>query len=136
MRLQAPQLWTAGQRVALLAIIAGLFVYLAVRYFVNSTYVSNPQPAEPTRAAELVDRIDPNTADAATLAALPTLGEKRAKLIVDYRESRRASRSDVIVFQRPEDLLRIRGIGAATIDQLRPFLTFPTTVPATKPAGD
>ncbi|MBC8107483.1 MAG: helix-hairpin-helix domain-containing protein [Anaerolineae bacterium] len=132
MRLQAPQLWTAGQRVALLAIVAALFAYLAIRYLTNSTYVSNPQPAEPSRASELVDRIDPNTADVATLAALPTLGEKRAKLIVDYRESRRANRPNVIVFQRLEDLLRIRGIGVATIDQLRPFLTFPTTVPTTQ----
>ena len=126
-----PQLWTHGQRVALLAMIAALFVYLAIRYFANPAYVSNPQPSEPIRASELLDRIDPNTADVATLAALPTLGEKRAKLIVDFRESRRANKSNAVVFERLEDLLRIRGIGAATIDQLRPFLTFPTTAPTT-----
>lgn len=130
---QAPQLWTLGQRVALLAIVAALFLYLAIRYFLNPTYVSNPQPAEPSRASELVDRIDPNTADVATLAALPTLGEKRAKLIVDFRESRRAAKPNGVVFERLEDLLRIRGIGVATIDQLRPFLTFPTTAPSARP---
>jgi len=131
-RLQAPQLWTSGQRVALLAIVAVLFVYLCVRYFLNPVYVSNPQPAEPSRAAELVDRIDPNTADVDTLAALPTLGVKRAKLIVDYREARRARNPNAAVFERLEDLLRIKGIGAATIDQMRPYLAFPATTPTTR----
>jgi DNA uptake protein ComE-like DNA-binding protein len=130
-RLQAPQLWTYGQRVALLVIVAALLIYLAIRYLLNPVYVSNPQPAQPSRAAELVDRIDPNTADVDTLAALPTLGVQRAKLIVDYREARRAKTPNAVVFERLEDLLRIKGIGAATIDQMRPYLTFPTTQPAT-----
>lgn len=133
MPLRAPQLWTTGQRVALLAIVAALFVYLVVRYFFNPVYVSNPQPLEPSRAAELVDRIDPNTADIDTLTALPTLGVKRAKLIVEYREARRARNPNAIVFERIEDLLRIKGIGFATIDQMRPYLTFPTTGPSTGP---
>jgi DNA uptake protein ComE-like DNA-binding protein len=134
-RLQAPQLWTAGQRVALLAIVAAMLVYLTIRYLINPTYVSNPQPVEPARASELVDRIDPNTADISTLAALPTLGEKRAKLVIDYRESHRAAKPNGVVFERLEDLLRIRGIGVATIDQLRPYLAFPTTAPTTKHGG-
>jgi competence protein ComEA len=129
-----PQLWTASQRVALLTIVAALFVYLAIRYFAHPSFISNPQPVEPARARELADRIDPNTADIATLAALPTLGEKRAKLIVDFRESRRANKPNALVFARLEDLLRIRGIGAATIDQLRPYLSFPTTAPSTAPS--
>jgi competence protein ComEA len=123
-------MWTYGQRVALLTIVAALLLFLAIRYLLNPVYVSNPQPAVPSRAGELVDRIDPNTADVATLAALPTLGEKRAKLIVDYREARRARNPDLIVFERLEDLLRIKGIGAATIDQMRPYLEFPPTRPS------
>jgi DNA uptake protein ComE-like DNA-binding protein len=130
-RLQVPPIWTYSQRVALLILVTALFVYLAVRYAFNPAYVSNPQPIEPPRAVELVDRIDPNTADIPTLAALPTLGEKRAKLIVDYREARRARSPNGIVFRRLEDLLRIRGIGPATIDQMEPYLTFPTTIAPT-----
>ena len=129
---KAPQLWTHGQRIALLVIVAALLTYLTIRYLLNPIYVSNPQPLEPSRAAELVDRIDPNTADVATLAALPTLGEKRAKLIVDYREARRARDPNALVFTRLEDLLRVRGIGPATIDQMRPYLEFPTTRPSAK----
>ena len=129
MQLSPPQGWTYGQRVALLAIIAALFLYLTVRYLANPTFVSDPQPVEPSRAHELVDRIDPNTADVATLAAMPQLGLKRAQTIIDYREARRRSRPDVIVFERPEDLMRIKGIGPATLDQIRPYLAFPTTKP-------
>src|SRR5688572_15737294 len=66
-RLRAPPMWTYGQRIALLIIVAAMFVYLGVRYALNPVYVSNPQPVEPSRAAELLDRIDPNTADIATL---------------------------------------------------------------------
>ena len=132
---KAPQLWTYSQRVALLVIVALLLGYLTYRYVTNPVYVSNPQPTDPPRAAELVDRIDPNTADVPTLAALPTLGEKRAKLIVDYREARRSRDPNAIVFTRLEDLLRVRGIGPATIDQMRPYLEFPTTRPTSAPTS-
>jgi len=124
-------LWTANQRVALLVILGGLFVYIVVRYALNPSYVSNPQPDSPPRAAELADRIDPNTADEKTLSALPLLGEKRAKLVVDYREHYHALKPDEVVYQKPEDLMRVKGIGMNTVDQLRPFLSFPATQTAT-----
>ena len=123
--------WTLNQRNALLVVLIGIVVYASIRFALNSKYVSNPQPDEPPRASELADRIDPNTADAETLAALPTLGEKRAKAIVEYRS--RFTSSMQPVFREPNDLMRIRGIGAATLDQIRPFLKFPTTQPTTAP---
>jgi competence protein ComEA len=98
--------------------------------------VSDPQPDVPSRALELLDRIDPNTADAETLAALPQLGLKRAQTIIDYRERYKQSRpNDPIAFKRLDDLLRIKGIGVATIDHLQPYLRFPATAPSTQPAG-
>jgi len=131
----APQrrdhLWTAGQRFSLLLILGALLVVIIVLYALNPSYVSNPQPDEPQRAHELADRIDPNTADEQTLSALPLLGEKRAKMVVDYRDHFHALKPDEVVFQKPEDLMRIRGIGVNTVDQLRPYLIFPTTQPAT-----
>lgn len=126
--------WTPRQRTALLVILVGILGYCSIRYALNSSYVSNPQPDEPARARELADRIDPNTADADELAALPTLGEKRAKAIVEYRERFGASATKP-VFVEPSDMLRIRGIGAATLDQIRPFLKFPSTQPTTSPAS-
>jgi DNA uptake protein ComE-like DNA-binding protein len=124
-------LWTRNQRIALLVIVTSLLVYVVIRYALAPSYVSNQQPEEPSRARELADRIDPNTADEQTLSALPLLGEKRAKLVVEYRKHYHELKPDEVVFQKPEDLMRIRGIGVNTVDQLRPYLIFPSTRPAT-----
>ena len=107
--------------------------YLAIRWWLNPMYVSDPQPRDPPRAIELADRIDPNTADAATLAALPMIGEKRARDIVGYRERFLKDNPGKVAFQRPQDLYRIRGFGVAIVAQIQPYLLFPDKAPATRP---
>ena len=124
--------WDPSQRRALLAVLAVVWAALLVRYACNPFYVSDPQPPFPARYQELADRIDPNAADWQTLAALPTIGEKRAKQIVAYREAFTRTHPGERAFRVPEDLMRIRGIGSATVDHLRPYLIFPAT---TRPAG-
>jgi competence protein ComEA len=58
-----------------------------------------------------------NTADAATLAAaINGVGEKRAATIVEYREAHGP-------FASVDELTRIKGIGAGTIDRNRDNLT-------------
>ena len=123
-------IWTLRQRRALLAIVALLWIVLAVRYAMNSQYIADPQPDMPDRAAELADRIDLNTAEWQDLAALPNLGEKRARAIIEFREARRSTRNPV--FTSADDLLAIRGIGVATVVKLRPYLVFRPAA-ATKP---
>ncbi len=108
-----PDLWDARQRTVIFVILIGLFFYGSTRLFFNRTYVSNPQPITPSRAGDLADRLDPNTADAATLAVLPLIGEKRAADIVAYRERYTHDHPDEVAFKTLEDLLKIRGIGAA-----------------------
>lgn len=125
--------WTFSQRRALLAILSILLVVLCIRLAFNPQYVSNPQPPQGSRAGELASRIDPNTADWQTLAAVPGLGEKRAKSIVEYRDRLRASDANVVVFRDPSDLRHIRGIGVATIQNLRPYLLFPSDRATTQP---
>ena len=61
-------------------------------------------------------RLDPNTADAASLAVLPGIGAERAEAIVRERA--------LAPFRRAEDLARAGGIGPATIERLRPWLHF------------
>jgi DNA uptake protein ComE-like DNA-binding protein len=117
--------WTASQRVA---VSVFLLVALSIgvgRWWRNRAYVSDPQPETPHLAADLADRIDPNTADAATLSALPLIGERRARDIIAYRESQQARRPGEPVFRELTDLVRVKGIGVATIKQLEPFLVFP-----------
>jgi hypothetical protein len=40
---------------------------------------------------------------------------------------------NLIVFKEPADLAHIRGIGPATVENLKPYLVFPTDSPATGP---
>ncbi len=124
------QTWTARQRVAVV-LLCGLVLSIALgRFAWNRAYVSDPQPLHPIREDDLADRIDPNTADAATLSALPLIGDKKAQDIVKFRERYVATHAGRRAFERPADLLLIRGIGQSTISQLSPLLIFsdqPTT---------
>ena len=106
--------WTYSQRRVLLVLLSVLCVALIVRYALHPVYVSDPQPPVPARFSELADRIDPNTADWQTLAALPGIGERRAKDIVAYRERERAR---------------------AIISGMQDHLIVPTTSPATAPTS-
>jgi competence protein ComEA len=71
-----------------------------------------------------------NHASAEELRRLPGVGPKRADAIVALRQ--RIGR-----FQRIEDLLRVKGIGRATIRRWRPLLRLeaPASSSATPDAG-
>ncbi len=74
-------------------------------------------------------RIDPNTAPWWELTALPRIGPGTAHKIVRYRESTRDALGigrETPVFTNAADLLRIRGIGPRTLQQIAPHLTFRT----------
>ncbi len=130
-------LWTPSQRRVLIGSLCCLLVYLVGRYALHPVHISDPQPQQAPRAGELADRIDPNVADWQTLAALPALGEKRAKTIVTYRENFLRQHPHRRAFEEAEDLLFIHGIGPSMLETLRPFLFFPpTTGPTIRlPAG-
>ena len=119
--------WTAPQRQVLLVLLTILLAALATRYACNTLYVGDPQPEVPPRYHELADQVDPNTADWQTLAALPGIGERRARDIVDHRERKRTQARDpaLVVFDAEGDLLYVRGIGVATLEGLKPYLLFP-----------
>jgi hypothetical protein len=125
----SPEPWTAAQRGVLIGLTILLAVYVAIRFWLNPTYVSDPQPLVPSRAAELADRLDPNTATADELAALPMIGERRARDIINYRDRFTSEHPGRIAFEEPTDLLAIRGIGGAILQQIRPFLVFPKERP-------
>ncbi len=60
--------------------------------------------------------VDVNTATAEELQSVPGIGETLAKRIVEFREEHGP-------FEKVDDLLNVRGIGVASLDKLRPFLT-------------
>ncbi|MEZ5204065.1 MAG: helix-hairpin-helix domain-containing protein [Acidimicrobiales bacterium] len=71
----------------------------------------DPAAGEP--ASELIDL---NVADAAALDSLPGVGPATASAIIAYRESSGP-------FASVDDLLEVRGIGDAKLEQLRPLVT-------------
>ena len=119
--------WTASQRRVLLLLLVLLLVALVARYACNPMRVSSPQPAKPGRADDLADRIDPNTADWESLAALPGIGERRAKDIVAYREQSKPDAGHPYPFTQPFDLMRIKGVGPAIVAGMEPHLVFPSS---------
>jgi hypothetical protein len=129
-RRRLPEPWTPPQRRVLIVLLLVLLISLAVRYWFNPSFVSDPQPRFPARYFDLADRIDPNVADWQTLAALPNIGEKRAQEIVAYRQRVMQQRPQAPAFARADDLLRVRGIGPSIVSQLQPYLIFPRVDPA------
>ena len=63
-----------------------------------------------------LQKIDINRAEPWLLEALPGIGEVLAQRIVDYR-------SENGLFQRIEDLLKVSGIGEATFEKIKDFIT-------------
>ena|SRR5690348_4177455 len=119
--------WSLPQRRALLALLSCLLLALSIRYACNPRYVSDPQPQSPARYNELASRLDPNSATWQELAAIPSLGEKRSREIVAYRERAHQMDPSAIVFRSPADLLRVKGIGKSTAENISPYLLFPAT---------
>ena len=115
------------QRRTLVVLVGLLLAYVAVRLVLNPATIDNPQPAQGERAAELADRLDPNNAEVAELAALPGIGQKRAEAIVTRRELVHKRHADAVAFSSPDDLYVVPGFGRAMVEQIKPYLVFPTT---------
>ena len=61
--------------------------------------------------------IDLNHASEQELQTLPGIGETLARRIVEYREENGG-------FQSEEDVLAVRGVGAATYEKIEPYITY------------
>jgi competence protein ComEA len=75
--------------------------------------------AEEMLAASAPRKIDPNTAGRAEWDRLPGIGPATAMTILDHRRLHGT-------FGGPEDLLAVRGIGPRTLEELAPFLEWPS----------
>ena len=66
-----------------------------------------------------------NTATPAQIATLPGIGEKAAKLIVEYRDKNGG-------FKKIEELMNVKGIGEKSFLKLKPLVTVGDARPAPK----
>lgn len=117
--------WTLRQRRGMAVVITVVLCVLLWRAIGNRAYISDPQPIIPARFHDLADRFDPNTASWQELAAIPSLGERRARAIVEHREDWLKRHPGELPYNEPLDLAAVPGIGATMIEQMSPHLKFP-----------
>jgi competence protein ComEA len=97
------------------ALVAFALAGMGVYWFANGGHrgeLIEIDRAEPRMARYVVDI---NSADWPELAELPEIGETLARRIVE-------SRAESGPFGDHDDLLRVRGIGPRTLEQMRPYL--------------
>lgn len=110
--------WNRSDRIVLASLLPVAVIALTARIPADA-----PPPPDP---AEYTLSIDPNTAPAGVLEALPQIGPVIADRIVAAREEQ--------PFRAVEDLdLRVRGIGPVRREQIRPFLRFDRPESAPRP---
>ncbi len=97
----------------------GLALLLALPLAAGAGAAKPKAPARP---------INLNTATATELTQLPKISAKAAERIVAYRKQHGG-------FQRPEDLLSVKGIGEKSFLKLKPYLTVGAASAATRPAA-
>jgi DNA uptake protein ComE-like DNA-binding protein len=129
--LAATLTFTAPQRRAMIVVLGVVLLVLMWRIVRDRAEVPDPQPKQAANADRLESRLDPNAATWEELVALPQLGEKRARAIVEYREERAKRRPGQPAFTQPIDLVVVKGIGLSMVENLTPHLRFPA---ATRPA--
>ena len=84
-----------------------------------------PLAAAPDRAPRVPQRpVSLNTATVTELMQLPRVGQKTAERILAFRKQHGG-------FQRPEELMNVKGIGEKSFAKLKPFLSIS---PAPQPA--
>jgi len=76
--------------------------------------------AKSQRVRAATDRIDPNTASAASMRRLGGIGPARAGAIIEYRSSHGPN-----AFRTAADLAGVHGIGPGTIHRIAPDLSLP-----------
>ncbi|MBF2053507.1 MAG: ComEA family DNA-binding protein [Candidatus Sericytochromatia bacterium] len=67
------------------------------------------------QGAQTIQKIDLNTASAAQLEAIPGIGPVTAERIIAHRQQ-------YGIFQSPQDLLKVKGIGAKTLARIQGYL--------------
>jgi competence protein ComEA len=110
-----------------IALLAILLAILLTRLLLNTQTIPTSTTAPAPNATHLADKIDPNTATRAELAAIPDLGERRAAAIIDFRQKFTTRHPGEKTFQKLFDIEQVPGVGPATAENMQPYLQFPTT---------
>ena len=103
------------------AVVAGLLCGLMLVGSGRGAVAAGAAPVEEGR------RVDLNTASAEELARLPGIGPAKAQAIIEYRAQE--------PFAKPEDLIKVKGIGEKLYDRLKDQITVGEQKPVSKGRG-
>ena len=95
-------------------ILVALLLLLIVNPAIGQDKKDDAVKANETLAS--LQKVNINEADADTLATLKGIGKDRALKIIEYREQNGA-------FEKPEDLMKVKGIGQKIFEQNKDFIT-------------
>ena len=110
-----------GDKVSSFAfVIAGCACFLCSLFFITSGQTT----AESSCRLKLDERINPNEASAASLERLPGIGTAKAEAIVAYRENFKKETGSNRAFRSCDDLRKVKGIGAGTVEEMSRWLKF------------
>ena len=90
-----------------------------------STPAAGQSKAPSAKPADTAAVVNLNTATPSQIATLPGIGDKAARLIVDYREKNGG-------FKKVEELMNVKGIGEKSFLKLKPLVTVGDARPAQK----
>jgi competence ComEA-like helix-hairpin-helix protein len=93
-----------------------LFVAVLIKTFFDYHIGSRDIELLYKNPEEFQVQLDINRAEWYELTALPQIGEKRAKAIVEYRQNNRP-------FNSLEDLLDVKGINPAILEEIKTYIT-------------
>ena len=113
--------------IAFAAFVGGFYVgknYNRTAIEVSATQATLPTTVAPTEngttappsSSTAVKLININTASLEELMSLPYIGEAKARAIIEYRET-------YILFEKPEDLLNVSGIGEKILEKIIDYIT-------------
>jgi len=116
--------WSRADCKALLLLLVSWWAALGYRWVVRDVELGPRIGVDYSRVKTINERIDPNTASAASLRRLPMIGPVKARQIVQYRTTHQGK--GFPVFACPKDLEKVRGIGPGIIRRIKRYLQFPT----------
>ena len=111
--------WRRADLLALLVLLALAITVVATAALDDRAWFPADPPLDPQRIEAATERIDPNTATAASLRRLPLIGIVKAEAVVEYRVLHGPR-----PFRRSEDLAKVRGIGPGLVARATPYLIF------------
>jgi competence ComEA-like helix-hairpin-helix protein len=123
--------WRRQNVLALIVLCLLAALGLASRRWAQANHVGDDPPVDAAKVAVAEEKINPNTASAASLNRLPEVGPAKTRAIIEYR-SPAASRP---AFRYAEDLDDVHGVGPGIVERAAPYLSLPQRAQS-RPGGD